>query len=145
VARGKKPDQKPQADKKPEAPKPSGVQKNKSKQGKKKKSSVSSKKSKSSEKKAKKPGKEKVTYSIRQARIKKGPCITCGSKNHIKKNCIAGWKATAKEKSKEPGKDKVDNKKVMVVQVADASISSLVSPVSFGRIMSEYKLDYEYD
>jgi len=65
VARGKKPDQKPQADKKPEALKPSGVQKKKSKQGEKKKSLASSKKSKTSEKKAKEPGEDKVTYSMR--------------------------------------------------------------------------------
>jgi len=70
AARGKKPDQKPQADKKPEAPKHSGIQKNKSKQGEKKKSSVSSEKSKTSEKKAKEPGEDKVTYSMRQARMK---------------------------------------------------------------------------
>jgi len=45
AARGKKPDQKPQADKKLEAPKPSGVQKKKNKQGEKKNSSASSEKS----------------------------------------------------------------------------------------------------
>jgi len=70
AARGKKPDQKPQADKKPEALKPSGVQKKKSKQGKKKKSSAISEKSKTSEKKVKEPGEDKVTYSMRQARMK---------------------------------------------------------------------------
>jgi len=58
AARGKKPNQKPQADKKPEAPKASGVQKKKRKQGEKKKSSVSSEKSKTSEKKAKEPGED---------------------------------------------------------------------------------------
>jgi len=67
AARGKEPDQKPQADKKPEAPKPSGVEKKKSKQGEKMKSSVSSKKSKTYEKKAKELGEDKVTYSMRQA------------------------------------------------------------------------------
>jgi len=67
AARGKKPDQNPQADKKPEAPKPSGVPKKKSKQGEKKKSLVSSEKYKTAEKKAKEPGEDKVTYSMRQA------------------------------------------------------------------------------
>jgi len=145
AARGKKPDQKLQADKKPEAPNPSGVQKKKSKQGEKKMSSVSSEKSKISQKKAKKPGEDKVTYSMRQARIKEGQCIKCGSKDHIKKDCTAGWKATAEEKSKRKGKDKVDNKNVAVVQAADDLISSVISPVSFGRIISEHELDYECD
>jgi len=90
AARDKKPDQKPQADKKPEALKPSGIQKKKSKQGEKKKSSVSFEKSKTSEKKAKEPGEDKVTYSMRQARMKQGECIKCGSKDHIKKDCIVG-------------------------------------------------------
>jgi len=40
---------------------------------------------------------------------------------------------------------KVANKKVAVVQVADASICSVIAPVSFGRIISEDELDYEYD
>jgi len=47
------------------------------------------------------------------------------------------------EKSKGKGKDKVNNKKVVVVQAADNLISSVISPVSFGRIISEYELDYE--
>jgi len=89
AARGKKPDQKPQADKIPEAPKPSGVQKKKSKQGEKKKSSVSSEKSKTYKKKAKEPGEDKVTYSMRQARIKEGQCIKCGSKDYITKDYTA--------------------------------------------------------
>jgi len=90
AARGKKPDQKPQADGKLEAPKPSGVKKKKSKQGENKKSSVSSEKSKTSEKKAKEPGEEKVTYSMRQARMKEGQCIKYGSKDYIKKDSTAG-------------------------------------------------------
>jgi len=90
AARGKKPDQKPQADKKLEAPKPSGIQKKKSKQGEKEKSSVSSEKSETSEKKAKEPGEDKITYFMRQARIKEGQCVKCGSKDHIKKDCTAG-------------------------------------------------------
>jgi len=51
----------------------------------------------------------------------------------------------AEEKSKGKGKDKVDNKKVAVVQVAEGLISSIISPVSFGRIISEDELDYECD
>jgi len=145
AARGKKPDQKPQADNKPEAPRPSGVQKKKGKQGEKKKSSVSSEKSKTFEKKAKEPGEDKVTYSMRQARMKKRQCIKCGRKDHIKKESTAGWKAMAGEKSKGKGKDRVDNKKVAVVQAADNLISSVISPVSFGRIISEDELDYECD
>jgi len=51
----------------------------------------------------------------------------------------------AEEKSKGKGKDKVDNKKVAVVQALDDLISSVISPVSFGRIISENELDYECD
>jgi len=145
VARGKKSNQKPQADKKPEAPKLSSVQKKKTKQGKKKKSSISSRKSKTSKKKAKEPGENKVTYSMRQARMKEGQCIKYGSKDHIKKDCTAGWKVTAEAKSKGKGKNKVDNKKVAVVQAADNLISSVISPGSFGRIISANELDYECD
>jgi len=39
----------------------------------------------------------------------------------------------------------MDNKKVAVVQAADDLISSVISPVSFGRIISEDELDYECD
>jgi len=145
AARGKKPDQKPQVDKKPEATKPSSVQEKKSKQGKKKKSSVSFEKSKTSEKKAKEPGEDKVTYSMIQTRIKEGQGIKCGSKDHIEKDCTTGWKVTAEESSKGKGKDKVDNKKVAVVQAADVLISSVISSVSFGRIISENELDYDCD
>jgi len=145
AARSKKADQKLQADKKPEAPKPSGVQKKKRKQREKKKSSVSSEKSRISEKKAKEPGEDKVTYSMRQARMKEGQCIKCGSKDHIKKDCTAAWKAMAEEKSKGKEKDKMDNKKVAVTQAADDLIYSVISPVSFGRIISEDELDYEYN
>jgi len=145
AARNKKLDQKPQADKKPEAPKPSSIQKKKSKQGEKKKFSASSEKSKTSEKKAKELGKDKVTYSMRQARMKDGQCIKYSSKDHIKKDCTAGWKAMAEEKGKGKEKDKVNNKKVAVVQAADALIFSVISPVSFARIISEDELDYECD
>jgi len=51
----------------------------------------------------------------------------------------------AEEKSRGEGKDKVDNKKVVVVQAADDLISSVISPVSLGRIISEDELDYECD
>jgi len=39
----------------------------------------------------------------------------------------------------------VDNKKVALVQAAHDLISSVISPVSFGRIISEDELDYKYD
>jgi len=39
----------------------------------------------------------------------------------------------------------VDNKKVAVVEAADDLISSVISAVSFGRIISEDELDYECD
>jgi len=77
--------------------------------------------------------------------MKEGQCIKCGSKDHIKKDCTAGWKVTTEEKSKGKGKDKVDNKKVAVVQAADDLISSVVSPVSFGHILSEDEVDHECD
>jgi len=77
--------------------------------------------------------------------MKEGQCIKCCSKDHIKKDCTAGWKATAEEKCKEKEKHKVYNKKVAVIQAADDLISSVISPVSFGRIISENKLDYKCD
>jgi len=77
--------------------------------------------------------------------MKEGQCIKCGSKDHIKKDCTAGCKAMTEGKSKGKGKDKVDNKKVAVVQAADDLISSVISPISFGHIISEDELDYEYD
>jgi len=77
--------------------------------------------------------------------MKEGQCIKCCSKDNIKKKCTAGWKATAEEKRKGKEKDKMDNKKVAVVQVADAWISSVISPVSFSRIISEDELDYKCD
>jgi len=51
--------------------------------------------------------------------MKEGQYIKCGSKDHINKDCTVGWKGMAEEKSKGKGKDKVDNKKVAVVQAAD--------------------------
>jgi len=42
-------------------------------------------------------------------------------------------------------KEKVDNKKVAVIQAADELICLVISPVSFGRIISEDELDYECD
>jgi len=98
-----------------------------------------------SSKHEKEPREDKVTYSMRQARTKEGQCIKCGSKDHIKKECTCGWKPAGEGSSKDKGKGKVDNKKVAVVQVAHASISSVVAPVSFGRIISEDELDYECD
>jgi len=77
--------------------------------------------------------------------MKEGQCIKCGSEDHIKKDRTAGWKAMAEEKSKGKGNGKVDNKKVAVVQAADDLISSVLSPVCFGRIISEDELDYECD
>jgi len=140
-----KPEHKPSTDKKQEAPKPAGTQKKKSKPADKRKSTAASDKSTTSSKCEKEPGEDKVTYSIRQARMKKEQCIKCGSKDHIKKDCTSGWKPVAEGSGKDKGKGKVNNKKVAVVQVADALISSVVIPVSFGRIILEDKLDYECD
>jgi hypothetical protein len=145
AAKGKKQEQKTPADnKKPEPPKPSGIQKKKTKSTDKKKTSVSSDKSKATTKREKEPGEDKVTYHMKQIRMKEGVCIKCGSKDHIKKDCTVGWKPVAETKGK--GKDKVDGKKVAVVQAAvDSLISSVTPPVSFGRIISEDELDYECD
>jgi len=77
--------------------------------------------------------------------MKEGQCIKCGSKDYIKKECTSGWKPAAEGSGKDKGKGKVDYKKVVVVQVADALISSVVGLVSFGRIISEDELDYEYE
>jgi len=48
--------------------------------------------------------------------MKESQFIKCGSKDHIKKDCTAGWKAMGEEKSKGTGKDKMDNKKIALVQ-----------------------------
>jgi len=64
--------------------------------------------------------------------MKEGQCIKCGSKDHIKKDCTAGWKPATDGTGKEKGKGKIDNKKVTVVQAADS-------------LISEDKLDYECD
>jgi len=93
----------------------------------------------------KEPGEDKVTYSIRQACIKEAQCIKCGSKDHIKKEYTSSWKPAAESSGTDNGKGKVDNKKVTEEQVADALIPSMVAPVSFRRIVSEDKLDYECD
>jgi len=77
--------------------------------------------------------------------MKEEQCIKYGSKDHIKKECTSGWKPAAEGSGKDKGKGKVDNKKMVVVQVADALISSMVALISFGRITSEDELNYEYD
>jgi len=77
--------------------------------------------------------------------MKERQYIKCGSKDYIKKDCTTGWKPAAEGLGKDKGKNKRDNKKVAVVQAADELISSVVTPVSFGRIVSGDELDYEYD
>jgi len=77
--------------------------------------------------------------------MKKEQCIKYGSKDHIKKECSSDWKSAAEGSDKDKGKGKVDNKKMAVVQAADALTSSVVALVSFGSIISEDKLDYECD
>jgi len=149
AAKGRKPEhqpeQKPSTDKKQEAPKPASIQKKDSKPADKWKSTAASDKSTTSSKREKEPGEDKVTYSMRQAHMKEGQCIKCGSKAHIKKHCTSGWKPAAEGSGKGKGKDKGDNKKVAMVQAADVLISSVVDPVSFRRIVSEDELDYECD
>jgi len=140
-----KPGYKPSTDKKQGAPKAAGIQKKKSKPADKRKSTATSDKSTTSSKREKELGEDKVSYSMRQAHMNEGQCIKCGSKDHIKKECTLGWKPAAEGLGKDKRKGKVDNKKVAVVQVADALISSVVAPVSFGRIVSENELDYECD
>jgi len=149
AAKGRKPEHKPEhkpsTDKKQEAPKAAGIQKKKSKPADKRKFTAAFDKSTTSSKHEKEPGEDKVTYSMRQACMKEGQCIKCSSKDHIKKECTSGWKPAAEGSGKDKGKGKVDNKKVAVVQAADALISSVVAPVSFGRIVLEDELDYECD
>jgi len=82
---------------------------------------------------------------MRQAHIKEGQRIKCSSKDHIKKECTSGGKLAAEGSGKDKEKWKVDNKKVVVVQVSDVLILPVVALVSFGSIISEDKLDYEYD
>jgi len=149
AAKGRKPEHtpehKPPTDKKQGAAKPAGIQKKKSKPADKRKATAASDKSTTSSKREKEPGEDKVTYSMRQARMKEGQCIKCGSKDNIKKECTSGWKPAAEGSGEDKGKGKVDNKKVAVVQAADTLISSVIAPVSFGKIISEDELDYECD
>jgi len=149
AAKGRKPEHKlehkPLTDNKQEAPKPASIQKKKSKLADKQKATAASDKSTTSSKREKEPREDKVTYPMRQARMKEGQCIKCGYKYHIKKECTSGLKPAAKGSGKDKGKGLVDNKKVAVVQAADMSISSVVALVSFGRIISEDELDYECD
>jgi len=77
--------------------------------------------------------------------MKERQCIKCSSEEHIKRECTSGWKPAAKGLGKDKGKGKIDNKKVAVVQVTDAVISSVVVLVCFGSIISEDELDCEYD
>ena len=77
--------------------------------------------------------------------MKESQYIKCSSKGHIQKDYTVEWKVTAEEKSKQKRKDKVDNKKVVVVQAADTLISWVMSPISFGHIISENELDYQCD
>jgi len=149
AAKGRKPEHQPEhkssTNNKQEAPKAAGIQKKKSKLADKRKAAAPSDKSITSSKYEKEPGEDKVTYFIREAHIKKAQCIKYSSKDHIKKECTLGWKPAAEASANNKGKGKVDNKKVVVVQVADMLISSMVAPVSFGSIVSEYELDYECD
>jgi len=140
-----KPEYKPSTDKKQEAPKLAGIQKKKSTPAEKRKPTAVSDKSTTSSKHKKELGEDKVTYSMRQAHMKEGQYINCASKDHIKKDCTSGWKPAAEGSGKGKGKDKEDNKNVAMVQAADALTSSVVDPVSFGRIISEDELDYECD
>jgi len=149
AAKGRKPEYKPEykssTNKKQEAPKPAGTQKKKTKPADKRKATAVSDKSTTSSKHEKEPGEDKVPYSMRQARMKEGQCAKCSSKDHIKKQYTSGWKPAAEDSGKKKGKGKVDDNKVAVMQVADTLISSVVAPVSFGRIISEDELDYECD
>jgi len=149
AAKGRKPEykpaHKPSTDKKQEAPKPAGIQKKKSKPADKRKATAASDKSTSSSKHEKEPGEDKVSCSMRQARMKEEQCMKYGSKDHIKKECTSGCKPAAESSGKDKGKGKVDNKKMAVVQAADALISPVVALVSFERIISEDELDYECD
>jgi len=94
ATKGRKPEHKaehkPSTDKKQEAPKPAGSQEKKSKPADKRKSPATSDTSTTSSKHEKEPGEDKVTYSMRQARIKKGQCIKYSSKDYIKKDCTSG-------------------------------------------------------
>jgi len=77
--------------------------------------------------------------------MKEGQCSKCGSMDHIKKEYTSGWKPAADGMGKDKRKEKVDKKKLAIVQAADTLISSVVAPVSFGRIISGNELDYKCD
>jgi len=140
-----KPEHKPSTDKKQEAPEAVSIQNKKSKLADKRKTTAAPDKSTTSSKYEKELGEDKVTYSIRQAYMKEEQCIKCGSKDQINKECTSGWKPAAEGSGIDKGKGKMDNKKVAVVQAADALMSSVVVLVSFGRIILEDQLDYECD
>jgi len=93
AAKGRKPEHKLKhkvsTDMKQEAPKPAGIQKKKSKPADKRKATAASNKSTTSSKHEKESGEDKVTYSMRQARMKEGQCIKCHSKDYVKKECTS--------------------------------------------------------
>jgi hypothetical protein len=90
-------------------------------------------------KKAKEPSEELVTYAMKKARMASSQCIKCGDPNHIKKDCTNAWKPTKEEKKKtEKGKAKAAK-----VSAITATVHVVPEPISYGRIISEDKLDFE--
>jgi len=65
--------------------------------------------------------------------------IRCDDPNHIKKDCTNAWKPTKEDKKKtEKGKEKATK-----VSVITATVDVAPEPISYGRIISEDKLDFE--
>jgi len=68
-------------------------------------------------------------------------CIKCGDPNNIKKGCTNAWKPTKEEKKKaDKGKEKAAK-----VSAITATVDVVPEPISYGRIISEDKLDFEVD
>ena len=75
--------------------------------------------------------------------MKDGACVKCGKTGHIGKDCTTGWtkdKATPAAK-----KDKPKSEEKKTVSVVGAPPVTPEEPVSYGRIMSEDELDYEWE
>ena len=92
-------------------------------------------------KKAKEPGKELVIYTMKKARMASSQYIRCGDPNHIKKDCTNDGNSTKEDKKKtEKGK-----KKAAKVSTIMATVDVVPESISYGRIISEDKLDFEVD
>ena len=78
---------------------------------------------------------------MKKVRMVSSQCIKCGDPNHIKKDCTNAWKPIKEGKKKaEKGK-----KKAAKVSAILATVDVVPEAISYSRIISEDKLDFEVD